>query len=49
MAKGSSFEREIAKLLSLWWSEGMRDDVFYRSHASGGRFTMRRKSGKDTA
>lgn len=49
MAKGGNFEREIAKVLSLWWSEGLRDDVFYRSHASGGRFTMRRKSGKDTA
>ena len=49
MAKGGNFEREIAKLLSLWWSDGERDDIFYRSHASGGRFTMRRKSGKDTA
>jgi hypothetical protein len=49
VAKGGNFEREIAKLLSLWWSEGARDDIFYRSHASGGRFTMRRKTGKDTA
>jgi hypothetical protein len=49
MAKGGSFEREIATLLSLWWSDGERSDIFYRSHASGGRFTMRRKSGKDTA
>lgn len=47
--KGSSFEREIARELSLWWTEGERDDVFYRSHASGARFTQRRKSGKDTA
>lgn len=49
MAKGGSFEREIAKALSLWWSEGERDDIFYRSQASGGRFTSRRKTGKDTA
>lgn len=47
--KGSSFEREIARLLSLWWSDNQRTDIFYRSHASGGRFTMRRKSGQDTA
>jgi len=49
MAKGGGFEREIAVLLSKWWTEGKRDDVFYRSHASGGRFTSRRKTGKDTA
>lgn len=48
MAKGGNFEREIAKRLSLWWSEGKRDDIFYRSHASGGRFTVRRKHNKDT-
>lgn len=49
MAKGASFEREIAKELSLWWSGGAREDIFYRSHSSGGRFTQRKKSGKDTA
>ena len=49
MAKGSAFEREIAKELSLWWSEGERDDIFYRSHSSGARFTQRKKIGKDTA
>ena len=49
MAKGGNFEREIAKLLSLWWSDNARDDIFYRSQASGGRFTSRRRSGKDTA
>jgi hypothetical protein len=49
MAKGGNFEREIAKILSLWWTSGEREDVFYRSHASGGRFTSRRKVGKDTA
>jgi len=49
MAKGSGFEREIAKSLSLWWTDGKREDVFYRSHASGARFTQRKKAGKDTA
>jgi hypothetical protein len=47
--KGSSFEREVAKKLSLWWSGGTRDDIFYRSHSSGARFTSRKKGGKDTA
>lgn len=47
--KGGSFEREIAVKLSLWWSGGKRSDIFYRSQASGGRFTVRRKTGKDTA
>jgi len=47
--KGGSFEREIASKISLWWTSGERDDVFYRSHSSGGRFTMRNKRGKDTA
>ena len=49
MAKGGDFERGIAKILSLWWSKGKREDIFYRSQASGGRFTSRKKAGKDTA
>lgn len=47
--KGGSYENEIAKQLSLWFTEGKRDDVFGRSDSSGGRFTVRRKKGKDTA
>jgi hypothetical protein len=46
--KGSAYERELASLFSLWWSDGKRDDIFGRSAGSGGRFTARRKSGKDT-
>ena len=46
--KGSAFEREISKQLSLWWTEGERDDVFWRTNASGARFTARRKQGKST-
>ncbi len=49
MAKGGSFENKIAKLLSVWWTDGERDDVFGRSDSSGARFTARRKKGKDTA
>ena len=47
--KGSGFEREVAKALSLWWTEGSRDDVFWRSSNSGGRATARRKRGQRTA
>lgn len=51
--KGSSFEREICKTLSEWWSQDTegtaRDDVFWRASQSGGRATQRAKSGKQTA
>jgi len=33
--KGSSFERQICKELSLWWSDGEDPDVFWRSPGSG--------------
>lgn len=46
--KGSSFERLICKQLSRWWSEGERDDIFWRSSQSGGRATQRAKSGRKT-
>jgi len=46
--KGSKFEREISKRLSLWWTYGERDDVFWRSSQSGGRATQRAKFGKKT-
>lgn len=49
MAKGGDFEREIAKELSLWWTNGERDDVFWRTDGSGGRATNRFKQGKATA
>lgn len=49
MAKGSSFEREMARKLSLWWSDGKADDWFWRTGGSGGRATSRAKSGKQTA
>lgn len=49
MAKGGSYENEVAKALSLFWTNYERDDVFGRSDSSGARFTQRRKKGKDTA
>jgi len=47
--KGGQFEREIAKQLSLWWTAGERDDIFWRSDSSGARATSRTKLGKTTA
>lgn len=41
--KGSAFEREVCKALSLWVSGGKRDDVYWRSAMSGGRATLRSK------
>lgn len=51
--KGSAFEREISRQLSLWWSAGMgkksRDDIFWRATTSGARATTRLKKNKRTA
>jgi hypothetical protein len=47
--KGGNFEREMCKKLSLWWTYGERDDVFWRSSQSGGRATIRRRKGLSTA
>jgi hypothetical protein len=47
--KGSAFERDFARKLSLWWSEGKADDWFWRLGGSGGRATNRAKSGRNTA
>lgn len=49
MAKGASFERQICKRLSLWWTYDSRDDIFWRSSQSGGRATIRARQGKRTA
>lgn len=46
--KGSQFERDLCRQLSLWWTNGSRDDVFWRSAQSGGRATFRAKKGKQT-
>lgn len=47
--KGNAFERRICQKLSLWWSEGKREDIFWRSASSGGVATMRSKRGKTMA
>lgn len=38
--KGGSYEREIAKKLSLWVTNSASDDIFWRSAMSGGRGTL---------
>jgi hypothetical protein len=48
-AKGSQFERDIARRLSKWWmNDTAQDDVFWRTDSSGGRSTQRAKQGKTT-
>lgn len=47
--KGSAFERAVCKDLSLWWTGGSSDDVFWRTAGSGGRATTRAKKGSATA
>jgi len=50
--KGSSFERDIAKKLSQWWTQDLeseRDDIFWRTSGSGARATSRTKAHKKTA
>lgn len=47
-SKGAEFERTICRQLSLWWTEGKRDDIFWRTPQSGGRATNRKKKGKET-
>lgn len=49
MAKGSSFEREFCKDLSVWWTGDEKTDVlFWRTAGSGGRATIRKKKNKKT-
>lgn len=46
--KGGDFEREFAKELSLWWTSGARDDIFWRTSGSGARATTRGATGRRT-
>ena len=49
MGKGSGFEREMCKKISLWWTNQTRDDIFWRTSGSGARATTRfRRSNKNT-
>lgn len=42
--KGSTNEREICKVLSLWWSRGASNSVFVRTGGSGSMGTMRKNN-----
>lgn len=44
--KGSSWEREVGKLLSLWLTHGARPDIFSRNVLSGGAFTNASSKGE---
>jgi hypothetical protein len=46
--KGSAFERDTCRLLSLWWTAQKRDDIFWRSAGSGARAKTRSKTGRST-
>lgn len=45
-SKGGAFERLICKKLSLWLSEGKREDLLWRSAMSGGRATVAHSKNK---
>lgn len=47
-AKGASWERHLCRQLSLWWTEGKTDDVFWRSAGSGGMAKRRGRDSKKT-
>ena len=47
--KGGDYERQVCKVLSLWYSRGERDDIFWRTSGSGARATIRKKSNLNTA
>lgn len=44
--KGSRFERDFCRTLSLWYTDGRRNDIFWRAANSGGMGTVRRRMGK---
>lgn len=46
-SKGSAFERQVCKDLSLWVTNGQKDDCFWRSAMSGGRATVQHRKGQD--
>lgn len=47
-ALGNAYERDVAKQLSLWLTDGQSDDVVWRDLGSGNRATIRAKQGKKT-
>lgn len=50
-SKGSAFERQICKELSLWWTQkerSPREDCFWRTAGSGARAKVRGRRGQST-
>jgi len=47
MGKGQDNERDLCRQFSLWWTAGLRDDVFWRTAGSGARARVRTDSGKN--
>lgn len=47
--KGSTWEREAGRLLSLWLTDNARPDIFTRNVLSGGAFTVAQTAGKLTS
>ncbi len=43
--KGNTFERELGRIFSLWWTKGKDKNVFMRSASSGAWNTFHRKEG----
>lgn len=46
--KGGAWERKFSKQLSLWYSNGESDSIFWRSASSGAFATVRNKQGKNS-
>lgn len=42
-SKGTQYERDICKKLSLWWTNGKRNDIFWTTSGSGSRATRATK------
>lgn len=38
--KGAQFERDFSRQLSMWWSSGKSDELFWRTPMSGGKATV---------
>lgn len=48
-AKGRNYERTLFKAMSLWFSNGKRDDLFWGTSSSGARATIRMNKAVSTA
>lgn len=46
--KGSEFERDTGRRLSMWLTEGQRSNIFARNVLSGGSFTVTHGKGRET-